>query len=158
MFQHHGNASRRNSNSCDEIEPAEQVPGMWELLISHPGGRVTAFFFLKKKYFYLPALITPHPHPTSFYSGTNKIESDPENTEHMTAFFHWPCEPGGSFVLANLCPDRISEGTNHHRSAETSEGFSSVTWFIIIALSTGPGSAGTHLLFHCLSSKAVGEC
>lgn len=102
---------------------------------------------------------SPPTHSTAtFYSETNKIESDPENTEHITAFFHWPWESGGTFVLANLRPDQISVGTNQHRSAEVSEEFSSITCFINIALSTGPDSPRTHLLFHCLSSKAMREC
>lgn len=106
-------------------------------------------------YFIFIHLYTPTHTTTTFYSETNKIESDPENTEHIMAFFHRPCEPGGTLVLD---PDQISAGTNQHSSAEVSEGFSSITSFINIALSTGPDSPRTHLLFHCLSSKAMYEC
>lgn len=99
-------------------------------------------------YFYLSVLLTPPHTTTTFYSETNKIESDPENTQSITAFFHGPCEPGGTFMLVNLCPDQISVGTNQHSSAEASEGFSSITCFINIALSTSPASPRTHLLIH----------
>lgn len=99
-----------------EAEPAEQVPGMWELLITHPGGRAAACFF---NYIFTRLYSSP-PHSTgAFCNENNEMEPEAGSTEHIL-IFHWMCEPGGTFVLADLRPRQISVGANLLKSVRAS--------------------------------------
>lgn len=99
-----------------EAEPAEQVPGMWELLITHPGGRAAACFF---NYIFTRLYSSP-PHSTgAFCNENNEMEPGAGSTEHIL-IFHWMCEPGGTFVLADLRPRQISVGANLLKSVRAS--------------------------------------
>lgn len=89
---------------------------MWELLVTHPGGRAAACFF---NYVFTRLYSSPQHSTATFCSENNKIEPDPGNAEHIP-IFHWMCEPGGTFVLADLRPRQISAGANLLKSVRAS--------------------------------------